>query len=254
MNKHISFLLVLALISMGCDNENNGDDSSIIRDSVGKIVSGTVKQYDNNDVLHSIREVKNYKLDGKSLIFQKDGKTLKSEVYYKEGKKHGIVKAYYTNGKLYRTYNYSNGLMEGEQKRFRENGQVSSIAFYKEGQPNNTLQEFLINGDLKKKYPKIIVNTDDKMLLTGLYKIRVSMSNKTKRVQYYLGKLDKDGFIRKDAVRMGSKGSGFFEITYNVGKDQFVIEKLDIIAKVKTKQGNYYITTRPYNVAIENRM
>ncbi len=248
------YLIIFILWANSCDmvTGSGQKEASYVRDAEGKIVSGTVKEY-KNDVLYAIRNVENYKLEGKTTIYQKDGKTLKSEIYYKKGIKHGVVKAYYKEGSLYRTYNYNEGLMDGEQKRFRKNGKLSSIAIYRNGEPNNSLKEYLIDGQLKKKYPTIKISTEDKMLLNGQYKVHVRMSDNSKKVQFYLGKLDKDGFIKSNAVRMGSKGDGFFTVTYTLALGQFVIEKLNIIAKTKTRQGNYYLTTKSYNVAIENR-
>ena len=256
MTKYYFILSVSILLNVGCDHLQGASDinSNVVRDIDGKIVSGTVTQYKNN-VIHSIRNVSDYKLNGKSTIFQKDGKTLKTEIFYKQGKKHGQVKSYYSDGSLYRSYNYKNGLLDGEQKKYRQSGKLSAESFYRSGQPDNSLKEYLVNGEPKKNYPKIIVRNDDKTFLNGQYKVKVTLSDKSQKVEYYLGKLDKEGFIPMgEAIRMGAKNTGYFEIIYNLGPGQFVVEKLNIIAKVKTKQGNYYFTTKTHNVAAENRL
>lgn len=247
----ISLAFLFSCEQMGIEG---GSESNIVRDKEGKIVSGTVKQYKKNKKLYAIRNVKDYKLDGKSTIFFDDGKTVKSIVYYNMGKKEGSAKTFYSDGSLYKDYNYKNDELDGKQIKYRQNGKIRSIAYYRNGEPNNKLEEYLTNGKPKKKYPKILVETMDKTLLTGEYIVKIQMSDKTKNVTYYLGKLDKDGFISEDAIYMGQRSNGILELKYTVMPGQYLVEKLDIIAKVKTFQRNYYITTKTYNVAFENRV
>jgi hypothetical protein len=47
------------------------------------------------------------------------------------------------------------------------------------------------------------------------------------------------------------KGVG--KLYYMLPPGGFVMEKLNIIAKVKTDLNNYYITQLSYNLAVENR-
>lgn len=246
--------LIYLLISCDQIESYNENDGNIVRDNEGKIVSGTVKQYKKNKVLYAIRNVKDYKLDGKSTIFYKDGKTIRSIVYYNMGKKNGEAKTYYSNGSIYKEYNYKDGLLDGKQVKYRQNGNIRSIAYYRNGEPGSNLKEYLTNGELKKKYPKIAVETIDKTLLTGDYIVSIHMSDKSKDVTYYMGKLDKDGFISDDAMPMGRRQNGVLELKYRVLPGQYLVEKLELIAKVKTFQHNYYITTKTYNIAFENRV
>lgn len=250
------FLISLIFFIIACDQigGEGSDEGNIIRDKEGKIVSGTVKQYTPGKVLKAIRNVKDYKLDGKSTLFHNDGKTVKSEIFYKMGKKEGEAKSYYSDGTLYRVFHYKNDKLEGEQTKYRQNGQVRSIAYYRDGEPNNQLKEYLTNGSLKKKYPRIVVETIDKTLLTGEYIVRVRMSDRSKNVTYYLGQLDKDGFVSSEAIFMGKRSNGILDIKYTVFPGQYLVEKLELIAKVKTFQNNYYLTTKTYNVAFENRV
>jgi len=55
---------------------------------------------------------------GKWVFYHKDGKTVMTEEFYKNGKIDGESKVYYANGKLTEVLHYSNGKLNGNYKRY----------------------------------------------------------------------------------------------------------------------------------------
>jgi hypothetical protein len=59
--------------------------------------------------------------------------------------------------------------------------------------------------------------------------------------------------IGKEAELLGTVKKGVLTLDYLLPSGSIVMERINIIAKMKTVQGNFYILQRSYNVAAENR-
>jgi len=59
---------------------------------------------------------------GKWIFYHKDGKSILSEEFYKNGKINGESKVYYANGKLTEVLHYLNGKLNGNYKRYSVRG------------------------------------------------------------------------------------------------------------------------------------
>ena len=81
--------------------------------------------------------------------------------------------------------------------------------------------------------------------------VRISLSQKA-RVEYYKGELTDGKYIGDKAEKLYTERDGTAVIVYNLSPGQFVMEKLNIIAKIKTDLGNYLITERTFRVAAQN--
>lgn len=204
--------------------------------------------------------------------------SVRAEIPLKNGKKHGVAKEYYQSGKIFREINYVDGLKQGlakryfendqlaqetaykddkihgTQKKYRENGKVSSVAEYFEDQPCAGLIEYFTDGKLKDNYPKILIKPEDRIGIDGLYIVHISLSAKASEVEYYIGNLTKEKYISPTAKKIwNTDKNGNAQIEYPVMPGTFIMDKIHLIAKIKTPLGNYYLTERDYNVAAENR-
>jgi antitoxin component YwqK of YwqJK toxin-antitoxin module len=89
--------------------------------------------------------------DGKYVVFyKKDTSRLAIEANYHNGKKNGIQKGFYLDGKINYSINYKDGNREGSFSSYYKSGQIKLTASYK----NNNLIEshfYFPNGMLNKK-------------------------------------------------------------------------------------------------------
>lgn len=192
------------------------------------------------------------KQHGLAKEYYEDG-TLAKEIEYKDGKKHGTVKQFYQNGKPAFIYTYQNGKKSGRQERYNEKGALSSVSFFKEDEPCKGLIEYTLKGEPRKKYPTIVVQPVNTLYKNGKYTLNLSMSDKSRSAEFYLGKTDKDGCIDWSSIEYVYKERNSYVSTveYEIAPGGFVMQTINIIAKVKTLQGNYYLTETKFNVSAE---
>ena len=152
--------------------ETNGYPNHITNYKNGKL-NGIRMQVNQHGYTEFIENYKNDLLDGPKRVFQNGTQFLTEEVNYKEGKKHGLYKRNYTNGKVqeesnYKNgerdgkatwyfetgektaeYSYKNGAIDGEVASYYKNGKVSEFGLYSKGQQTGTWKEFYENGAMK---------------------------------------------------------------------------------------------------------
>lgn len=224
---------------------------------------------------HSGKEDSSRKLDGVHKVYYPDGKVYLEITYrdslvegtfkqyfktgivfeeseYRRGVKHGKSRTYHPNGRLSTETMYDSGRIHGIQKKYRGDGQIAFAAPYYYDRPCVGLKEFYLSGRLVDNYPKIVIRPENRLLLDDLYVLRISLSNKNTRVEFFQGELTDGKYIGDKAERI-STDEGIGSIYYTLPPGAFVMEKLNIIAKVKTDLNNYYITQTSYNLAAENR-
>lgn len=204
-----------------------------------------------------------------------DGKK-KSEIVFKDGKKNGLAKTfdqqgslilelpyvndsregmskrYYKNGTVAQTTEYKNNMMTGIQTKYRPNGNLMSEARFENDFPCAGLREYLENKSLKKKYPSIEIKVQDNLSTTGIYKLKLSLTEKVRTVKFYQGKLTASGCMH-DNVKylLLDEATKTGEIAWQLGPREFVMEELNIIAVYETLLGNTAIAQRKYHVAID---
>jgi hypothetical protein len=174
------------------------------------------------------------------------------ESEYLRGIKHGRSRKFHPNGRLSTETPYDSGRIHGTQKKYRGDGQIAFEAPYYYDQPCTGLKEFYLSGRMVDKYPAIKIKAEDHLLRNSQYILRVLLSDKTQRVEFYQGHLIDGKYIGKDAELIHTE-NGVGTLSYMLPPGGFVMEKLNIIAKAKTDLNNYYITQLSYNLAIENR-
>jgi antitoxin component YwqK of YwqJK toxin-antitoxin module len=77
--------------------------------------------------------------------------TLQYEESYKNGKKDGVDKFWYSNGQLRWESYYVNGKIDGVERRWYKNGQMWSEINFKNGEAEGIKKEWSKNGKLTKE-------------------------------------------------------------------------------------------------------
>ncbi len=245
MRRFIFLFALIVFVSCGHpDKEKAGKDPQPDDLVVSKYSDGSVR---------AEIAMKNGKKNGMAREYYQSGKIYR-EMEYREGKKEGVAKRYYENGKLAQETFYKNDKIHGTQKKYREDGKPASVAEYVEDNPCKGLVEYFTDGKVKDNYPKIVITPEDRVDAEGLYIVHISLSEKVKEVEYFVGKLTKEKTIDSDSKKIwNTDKNGKAKIDYPVMRGTFIMDKIHLIAKIKTPLGNYYITERDYNVAAESR-
>jgi hypothetical protein len=189
--------------------------------------------------------------DGMFRQYFKSG-ILFEETTYRMGIKHGQSKKFHGNGRLFTDTPYDSGRIHGIQKKYRSDGTIAFEAPYYYNNPCVGLKEFYLSGRMVDKYPTIVVKAENKLLKEGEYILQLTLSDNTKRVEFYKGKLTDGKYIGED-VKVIHTRDGVGSLHYSLPPGVFVMEKLDILAKVKTDLNNFFITQVSFNLATENR-
>ncbi len=245
------YLSALLLLVLACEPQTAKEPatSKVVRDDKGRIIEGPLKVFYPSGKLKGEVNYKNGKLHGRAVKYYEDGTTIKSELHYEQGKLHGLQKRYYKTGALYKTENFNMGVRDGEVKKYRRNGRLMTETLYRNGYPGIYLKEYLTNGKLKKKYPSIKVKTLDRLAENGTYTLRFYLSDNSKKVTFYQGKLH-DGYLHKGLQELPAV-NGVLDYEIKLEPGQAARGELYLVAKVVTRLNNVYITTAHHKLAVE---
>ncbi|MFN8207577.1 MAG: toxin-antitoxin system YwqK family antitoxin [Bacteroidales bacterium] len=211
---------------------------------------GITRTYSLSGTLFSEVMYLNGKRNGKAVNYYPDGK-VNSVIYYKDNMKTGESVWYYPSGKTYRVTPYLNGEPDGVQKIFYESGKLQAEIPYTKGKKCPGLKEYLENGKLRM-VPEILLEADDRVALSGIFTLRISLSNQSRTVKYYTGLKNNGPCLSGYETSIPSRaGVGVYELP--VLRGQTVMEKLDIIAVETTSFGNERVLHKSYNLALRNR-
>jgi hypothetical protein len=191
------------------------------------------------------------------------GSHLVMETTLKNGVKNGLLKTYYANGKLRRTYWYENGLREdsslwyyeegqvfqttpynrdtldGIRKQYFRNGKVKARIGYQKGLRNLYFEEFTQDGKLVTSYPLLVVKFKDDYNSRGVYRVSLELSDKSDKVRYYRGDLGSGVFDTTRCIKIKTTaGVGILELKKS-GVPQS--GSVDVIAEILTNYGNNYL-------------
>lgn len=225
------FTLTIGLLNHSCRFGQGGNSGGDVRKEPESAIYNKT-YYDKQGRLFSKVTMVDDVLHGPSVSFYTDG-TKNTEVSYVNGKKEGQEVKFYGTGEPYRERTYREGVIDGWEKRYYKNGQVMSEVFVRKGEYSNDLKEYNHDGRLIKTYPEIVFRMVHNRDYPGEVILQVNLSNKSKNVEFYRGKL-KEGkyFSASDLQRLpGPKGTG--EIALNRQDEG---QPFHIVAK--------YITTR----------
>ena len=250
LNSYFQILAVLALLS-SCDGFTwlpKSEETEKV--SSGKTKDGLVKTYRESGVLYSEINYVNGIKHGISKSYSKSGK-LQFIIPYDSGRKHGVSKLHYEDGKVRRETAYVYGVKEGLRKNYWTNGNLSSSVSYKNDLLGNDLKEYMKSGEEKPKYENLKVWSVDNLKTTGEYKINVTFDKNAKRAEYFIGELKDGKYLDELSMIRIPIYNGVGQLTYTPPPGIFVMEKLNIVGKLKTTRGNFLIREKTFNLAIE---
>jgi hypothetical protein len=205
-----------------------------------------IRKYYPNGQLKAEVQVEFNRRNGLARSFYEDG-SLRQSIEYLNGLKHGEARTYYENGNLFMVSRYKHNQLHGIRERYHPNGQLMSEAPFFEDKPTVGLREYLLDGTPRKYYPIIVVEQDGQ-LASGQLRFKVSLSDGTKRVKYFAGRLHPEGYIdRADELETHQEGETYVNV--ELPRDRAATERISLIAEVKTLQGNTYVVSHEHHVA-----
>jgi antitoxin component YwqK of YwqJK toxin-antitoxin module len=253
INLRNSLLFYCLMVISGCDLEpsKSAPNANIIRDKEGKIIEGEYTRYSKSGKVASVMNFKNKKLEGRAVKYYEDGISKRSELNYSAGLLEGVQKRYYKSGALYKEEMYVGDKRNGITKKYREGGKLMSEAMFRDGFASTDLKEYLTNGKLKTIYPEIVIEEEDNLLANGTYNVKVFLSDKSQKVEFYLGELDEGRYLNDNLQRQYSQDDGVLTFTIFLERGQIANGEYNIIAKVITRLNNVYIITRRHDIRIK---
>lgn len=193
----------------------------------------------------------------------KSGKYLIKEITFKNGVREGLMKQFYATGEVRQTFWLRNGLrqdssiwyfqegqkfrvtpyindtIEGIQKQYFRTGELKAKLGYSKGLRTSFFQEFTKEGKLISGYPSIVTTITDTYKTKGIYRITVSLSNKSPNVRYYQGEFSKGLFDTVHCERIKSiNGITNLDLKKSNSKK---LTSVNIIAEILTDFGNNYL-------------
>ncbi|HEY2827450.1 MAG TPA: toxin-antitoxin system YwqK family antitoxin [Pirellulales bacterium] len=121
---------------------------------VGGKLEGQWSMFDPKGVKRNDVSYKAGKRDGKWITYGDDGKQIREQVEYRDGKLNGTNTQWDADGKKTVETHFENGQLQGLQESWFPNGQLSRHAEFKDGKPNGTLIRWNEKGEklLEEKY------------------------------------------------------------------------------------------------------
>jgi len=246
MSKLIYLVLILFCIS-GCETKKKNVKPVKSSD----VTDGLKKYYNKEGKLKTEVTILNGKRDGVAKTYYNGKVSL--AMNYKAGRREGASKRYYRDGTIYQETFYKDDKMDGERKKYRENGTLMSSARYERDFPCSGLKEILQNGEVKDKYPSLIIMGNDRLKQEGVYKINLSLTAKVRSVNYYIGNLSATGCLPGSTITVETNSKKDIGIVrYNLPPGGFMMQELNFIAEIETVMGNTYITQKKFFVSIQN--
>jgi hypothetical protein len=217
--------------------------------SINENGDSVMMRYDEQGRLTSFTTYKNGMKNGLSKKFFSTG-NIEFEILYKNGLKEGITKWYYEKGALYRVTTYKDDEEEGIQKKYYESGTLMAEIPYKKGKILPGLKEYTKEGELKKRYPTLIIEPVNKLAFENKYILRCYLSDHSKFVKFFRIINDPSNDNRY-MMELETK-EGIAEIEYFVSEGGYVFQNELIRAEVKTSLQNIYVIETGYKVAVDN--
>lgn len=218
----------------------------------GKLRHGTSKDYRKDGTLENLITYENNRKQGLAANYYPDGITIKTELHYVNGYKQGEAVWYYPDGSVYRKTPYVNGKINGTRTTYYESGVLQSETPYLNGQPGVGLKEYNQDGELKPYRARILIREIDRISLDKTFTLVLSLSNKSKSVEFYQGTLT-DGAYWNDQLAPIPTKNGVAELSFHISRGTFKMETLNIIARDKTRLNHHHIKQKEYHLAVENK-
>ncbi len=209
--------------------------------------AGIQKYYYPDGSLYMEVEVQDTIAHGKSMEYFRSGKLYQESVYVR-GLKHGPFRRYYEDGKLALECDYDSGRRHGVEKKYRKNGTLAYEAPYYHDRPAVGLKEYNPDGKLFSDYPSIVI---DERKDGNRSSVLISLT-KPHKVDFFVCDLTDGLYIGEDCVPVKRQADGIglidYKSTQSIGdlEVEYKLADINIVAKVKTDLGNYFICQRRY--------
>ncbi len=218
------------------------------------ITDGTITVNNESSNTTSEIEMKDGKKNGLARQYYADGKIWK-EVNYKNGKLHGEAKVYDTEGRLQRVVTYKDGIYDGKFTKYFKSGKAKVEASYKMGMALPGIIERDYRGNTIKQ-PEIVFTKEDKTLKENLYNVIFELDKKAKDVKFYAG--DNKDFWKPEtnlalhALPKYESSKNKYYASFNIPKGYFLAHELHVYATYKSSTGEDAVTYKVVNIAAEN--
>lgn len=267
MKKPIVILSALLLV-VSCSNadrtgKTSDSDDNIRREYYGTGIlkteisvqdsfrHGPTKNYNTEGQLLSVVSYVNNVKEGTVTNYYVPSGNVSSTFEYIEGIKQGDEIWFYESGKEYRVTPYVDGKMNGIQKFYYESEQLMAEVPYKNNYPGKGLKEYREDGSLIEDYPTIIVTKEDHLATANSVLLKFTLSNKSTDVKFYRGNLDEGIYLTEELAEMATQG-GMTQISFNLPRGARVDQRVWVAARFESRFGNPCIINTSYNLQIFN--
>ncbi len=214
-----------------------------------------------------------------TLTVTNDASNTTSEIVMKDGKKNGIAKQFYSNGKIWKEVSYKDGKLDGEAKIYDEEGRLQRVVNYKEGRNHGKLVKYFKSGNAKVeaeyndgmpmlgiverdyrgkdvKQPEITFEKVDNMFKDNTYSVIFKLNKKAKDVKFYAG--ESADFWKPETalgvhmIPRDPSNKDQYLINFNVPKGFYLAQQLHVYATYTSSTGEEAVTYKAVNIAAEN--
>lgn len=191
--KSIIFISTIILLHSCNESDNNllsglfsKKTDTITVSTSDSTFTGEQKIFARKNVLKSTVNYLNGKKHGVTKTFYPDGKVVMFKITYKNGIKDGETIKYYKSGKVYKRTNYADGKITGDVIKYYEGGKKQAIISYENGKQNGVLKEYDNSGKLVTYLPKMHFKVIDNGSMSGLYVLEISIDKYNKYTRYFV--------------------------------------------------------------------
>jgi hypothetical protein len=217
--------------------------------------NGVVTFMGRNNKVAKTTTYKNDRKNGPERIYFLSGDRIRLESNYADDVLEGEEKRFYENGTLYQSTWYTQGVKNGIQKTFHPSGKLRSQLSFRNDQPGKDLAEFDEHGaPVVYKLPEIIVTPVDRIAMEQKYALRLRLSSKAWKVRFYIGDLHNNMYFDPSVSVPLLTQNGEAEYNVYLPSGMAVMKKITIVALLTSRFGNPIIVSRSYNLAAQNSL
>lgn len=241
------------------DGKRNGEFNEFYRNGQLKIKQSFINdtltdssfQFYENGKLKQLQYLKKGNREGTWKKFNEQGGVIE-EINYSGNQLNGYSTKYtYRSLRPIQRWYYVNGIKEGKQEFFHQNGKPMAIVYFNKNHPCMGTEEWNEAGKKIDNDFDIRIKEENKLLLTGKLSFHITFSNPQPDDQLAVVS-QKDSTNCLTTLYKVLKENDEFLIEYTVPRGGFVMETVKLAGIRKTAMGNSFIKTKTMNVAANN--
>lgn len=241
VNNSLLILLVL-LFTVGCAGKGSSKkgpgevtDTLTVPDTG---YTGIIKYYSNNLLIKEVT-FKNGVIQGETKTYYQGGQ-LNQTLWYENGLLEDSAKKYYLEGQVFRSTPYKHDTIDGTQIQYYRNGRIKAKLHYIKGSRIPSIEEYTRDGRLISGYPDIVYTINDNYSSTGIVRINLELTDKARKVKFYLGEFTNGAFdTAKCKIIPSINGKTYLDLKKS-GTPQ--ADYVGIIGAILTDFGNRYLS------------